>query len=74
MVSTMKYDQLVVTPRILRKKAAQMYVGGEANLKSLIKAGWVKPLIQHNKNTSFDIRALDLAVDKANLSGWPVAR
>jgi len=68
----MKYAELVLTPRVLRKKEAQQYVGGEANLKSLMKAGWLKPLRQHNKNTSYDIRALDLAIDKANLEGWPV--
>jgi hypothetical protein len=74
MVCPMKYDQLIVPPRILRLKAAQMYVGGEANLRTLIKVGWVKPIIQHHKNTSFDIRDLDLAIDKAKLDGFPVIK
>ncbi len=70
----MKYAELVITPRVLRLKQAQQYVGGEANLDALMAAGWVKPLIRHNKNTSFDIRTLDLAIDKANLGGWPSAK
>ena len=64
-----RYSELVVPPRILRLKAAQMYVGGEANLDSLMRVGWVKPLIQHNRNTSFDIKALNAAIDRANLDG-----
>ena len=70
----MKFSQLVITPRVLRLKQAQQYVGGEANLDSLMVVGWVKPLIQHKSNTSFDIRSLDLAVDRANLDGWPSAK
>ena len=67
----LKLAELVVVPRVLRLKTARQYVGGEANLDSLVRAGWVKPLIRHHKNTSFDIRDLDLAVDKAQLNGWP---
>ena len=67
----MQYAKLVLVPRVLRLKEARQYVGGEANLKSLEKAGWVKALIKHNKNTSYDRQALDLAVDRANLDGWP---
>jgi hypothetical protein len=67
----MKYAELAIVPRVLRLPQARQYVGGEANLNSLTKAGWVKPLIQHSKNTSYDRKALDLAVDRANLDGWP---
>ncbi len=65
--------KLTVAPRILRKEAAEEYVGGQQNLKSLREAGWVVPLRMHKCNTSFDIRDLDRAVDRANLDGWPVA-
>ena len=33
--------KLTVAPRIFRLKAAEEYVGGQQNLKSLRKAGWV---------------------------------
>jgi hypothetical protein len=59
---------------VLRLKQAEQYVGGQQNLKSLRKAGWVKPLIQHSSNTSFDVKALDAAVDRANLDGWPAVK
>jgi len=67
----MKYSDFNFPPRLLRLKQAEYYVGGQQNLKTLRRAGWVKPLIQHKGNTSFDIKTLDLAVDKANLNGWP---
>jgi hypothetical protein len=67
----MKYAEMVVTPRLLRKPQAEQYVGGQQNLKRLRKAGWVKPLIQHSSNTSFDVKALNAAIDRANLDGWP---
>ena len=67
----MQYAKFVLTPRVLRVKEAQQYVGGEANLNSLVDAGWVKPLRKHKSNTSYDRLALDLAVDRANLDGWP---
>ena len=70
----MKYAELVLTPRVLSLKQAEQYVGGQQNLKSLRKAGWVKPLIQHKSNILFDIRALDIAIDQANLNGWPTAK
>ena len=63
--------EFAITPRVLRLKAAEHYVGGQQNLKTLRRLGWVKPLIQHKSNTSFDIRALDAAVDRAVLDGWP---
>jgi len=67
----MTYTALVLTPRLLRLKAAEQYLGGQRNLKALRRSGWVTPLIQHKSNTTFDIRDLDLAVDKAQLNGWP---
>ncbi len=70
----MKHAELVLLPRVLRLKQAEQYVGGQQNLKSLRKAGWVKPLIQHSSNTSFDVKALDAAVDRANLDGWPAVK
>jgi hypothetical protein len=60
-----------ITPRLLRSEDAAYYVGGENNLKRLKDVGWIRPLIQQNRCTAYDVRDLDLAVDRAQLSGWP---
>ncbi len=57
------------TPRLLRLKDAEIYVGGQRNLDALLK--WVKPVVQHNANTTFDRLDLDAAIDRAKLEGWP---
>ena len=65
----MKFDQLTFQPRLLRKPDAERYVGGERNLIALRK--WVKPLVQHNSNTTFDRHDLDAAIERAKIEGWP---
>jgi hypothetical protein len=60
-----------ITPRLLRAEDAAYYVGGEGNLKRLKGAGWIKPLIQHKRCTAYDIKDLDVAIDRAKLDGWP---
>lgn len=67
----MKFSELTLQPRLLRKDAAEVYVGGRRNLEALRLAKWIKPLIQHKANTTFDREDLDLAIEKAKLEGWP---
>jgi hypothetical protein len=67
----MDFFDLTLRPQILRLKAAEVYCGGQQNLKNLRRVGWITPLIQHKSNTSFDVRDLDLAIDHAQLNGWP---
>ena len=61
-------------PRLLRLRDAEVYCGGGANLKSLRDAGYVKPLVQRKSNTTFDVRDLDLAIDRAQLDGFPAGK
>jgi hypothetical protein len=67
----MKFSDLTLQPRLLRKDDAETYVGGRRNLEALRKAKWIKPVVQHNCNTTFDRHDLDLAIDRAKIEGWP---
>lgn len=70
-----KYSEIMAmqppSPRLLRKDFAAGYVAGEQNLKVLVQAKWVKPIIQHSGCTAYDRRDLDFALDRAKLEGWP---
>ena len=65
----MKFSDLKFAPRVLRLPAAEEYVGGQQTLKAMRRQGWVKPVIEHKGNTSFDIRDLDRAVDRLQVEG-----
>ncbi len=67
----MRYCEIILQPRLLRLCDAEAYVGGECNLRALVKVGWVKPLIQHKSNTTYDRESLDTACSRANIEGWP---
>jgi hypothetical protein len=65
----MKFSDLKLAPRLLRLPYAEEYVGGQQTLKAMRRKGWVKPVIEHKGNTSFDIRDLDRAVDRLQVEG-----
>ena len=65
----MKFSELKLVPRLLRLPLAEDYVGGQQTLKALRGKGWLKPVIEHKGNTSFDIRDLDRAVDRLQVEG-----
>ena len=69
MEARVKFSQLQLSPRLLRLPAAEEYVGGQQTLKALRRKGWVKPVIEHKGNTSYDIRDLDRAVDRLQVEG-----
>lgn len=69
----MKFSELHFQPRLLRKEDAEAYVGGRGNLETLCKRLGLVPLVQHSRNTSFDVRDIDAAIDKAKVHGWPKA-
>jgi hypothetical protein len=65
----MKFSQLQLSPRLLRLPASEEYVGGQQTLKAMRRQGWLKPVIEHKGNTSFDVRDLDRAVDRLQVEG-----
>lgn len=71
----MKYSDIICIPpsaRLIRLEAAAAYVAGEQNLKGAVQAGWFKPVVKHKGCTAYDVRDLDVAIDRAKLDGeWP---
>lgn len=67
--SFMKFSELNIIPRLLRLPLAEEYVGGQQTLKAFRRAAWLKPVIEHKGNTSFDIRDLDRAIDRLQVEG-----
>jgi hypothetical protein len=64
--------QVVVKPkRVLSVEEAADYLGGAENLKRLQAAGWVSALGGKMRGRDYDIRALDVALDRVGLDGWP---
>jgi hypothetical protein len=61
----------VVVPRVLKACAAAAYVGGRLNLQRLEAAGWVAPLAGKQRGVDFDRQALDRALDRVAVTGWP---
>lgn len=65
----MKFSELKIMPRLLRLPLAEEYVGGQGTLKAFRRKGWLPAVIEHKGNTSFDIRALDAAIDRLIVEG-----
>lgn len=65
----MKFSDLRILPRLLRLPLAEEYVGGQQTLKAMVRVGWVKAIIQHKGNTSYDVRDLDRACDRLHVEG-----
>jgi hypothetical protein len=65
----MRFSEIQFPPRLMRKPIAEAYVGGQQNLKAFVRRRWLKPLICHKSNTSYDIRDLDIAVDRLKVEG-----
>jgi hypothetical protein len=41
----------------------------QLQLSPMRRKGWVKPVIEHKGNTSYDVRDLDRAVDRLQVEG-----
>jgi hypothetical protein len=64
--------QVVLKPRrVLGLDDAAEYVNGPQNLRRLLDAGWLKALPGKRRGMDYDLRDLDLAVDRVRLEGWP---
>ena len=60
-----------VSPRVISAAEAAEYCNGEGNFRALLAAGWVEPIKGKVRGMDYDVRALDLAIDRAVLQGWP---
>lgn len=57
----MKYSQL---RRGLSPEDAAAYVGSKELLRQFERAKWLRPFIRGNRLTRFDIRDLDICIDR----------
>jgi hypothetical protein len=72
-----KYSEITKlqsAPRLLRKEAAEAYVGAPQLLVKLVRAGWLKPTVQRNRLTLYDQRRLDDCVERLNGGEFPGER
>ena len=58
-------------PRLMRTPVAEAYCGGRVNLERLCTLTGLKPVIRHKSNTTYDLKLVDQAMDKALALGWP---
>lgn len=59
--ASMKYSQL---RRGLSPEDAAAYVGSKELLRQFERAKWLKPFVRGNRLTRFDIRDLDVCIDR----------
>lgn len=57
-------------PRLLRHPEAAVYCGGETNLKTLVESFGLKPVIQRKCNTTYDLKQIEAAINRAIAAGW----
>ena len=62
---------MTMMPRILRASDAKEYVGGRLNLARLLAAGWITPIPGKGRAMDYDRLALDRALDRVAVTGWP---
>lgn len=56
-----------VAPRSLDPEAAALYVGGRQLLSEYLAAQWLRPYVRRKRLTRYDVRDLDLCVDRHKL-------
>jgi hypothetical protein len=65
---------IVKDQRVLPVADAETYVGGEDNLNRLVDNEWVAPLAGKSRGMEYDRKALDLAIDRVSIEGWPESK
>jgi hypothetical protein len=67
----MRYSALIIQPSLLRAEDAGKYVGCPGLLARMVKAGWIKPLVQRKKMTLFLRSKLDECVERLTRGEFP---
>jgi len=55
----------------MNEEEAGEYVGVPALLLKMELAGWIKPSVHRRKMRLYDLRVLDLCVDRLTAGEWP---
>ena len=70
-----KYSDVIqliqAEPLLVRNEHAAQMVAGEQNLRRLVSAGWISPIIKHSGCTAYALADLRAAVTRAKDEGWP---
>lgn len=66
-----KFSSIVIQQRSLDPNEAAQYVGGIGLLRSYLAAGWLKPYVQTHRLTRYDVRDLDLVIDRHKRENLP---
>lgn len=67
----MRYSEIVCPPRLLRAEDAGRYVGCPGMLTRMVKAGWIKPVVQRKKMTLFVRTQLDGCCQRLEQGDFP---
>lgn len=69
----MKLAEILQTAanRIYSTAEAESYVGGTENLRRMRDAGFLVPFKSNKRDTQYDVRDLDAAIDRIKAEGWP---
>ena len=67
----MRYSALAILPRLLRAEDAGQYVGCPGLLGRMVKAGWIKPLVQRKRMTLFARSKLDECCERLERGEFP---
>jgi hypothetical protein len=66
-----RYSSIISSPPVLRAEDAGRYVGCPGLLTRMVKAGWIKPLVQRKKMTLFLRSKLDECVERLTRGEFP---
>ena len=66
-----KYSTIITAPRFLRSEDAGQYVGCPGLLARMVRAGWIKPVVQRKRLTLFSRAKLDVCADRMEGGEFP---
>jgi hypothetical protein len=68
----MKFSDVVtLAPRLMRREDCRRYCGAPQLFDLMEQFGWIKPTVQRNRMTLFDVRRLDECIDRLNRGEYP---
>lgn len=71
----MKFSSLTLPPppearakkRGFNPNEAAIYIGSDQAVDDLVSAGWLKPFLQRNRCTRYDVQDLDACIERMKL-------
>ena len=66
-----RYSDIIIPPRNLRAEVAGEYVGCPGLLARMVRAGWIKPVVQRKRLTLFSRARLDECCERLDRGEFP---